>query len=221
MHFTLSPFWPYYSLFLALAPGCVSQSRYDQCQAELRSVAVQRDEYKTELEKKSEDVSKCLTQMGVLNNEKEFCAVSLSKTADSYDNCRNGCMIDEFEGFKQRTREEYQTQLDGYKQTSSEECKTQMERVTQEALTQQNQLQARITKSEEQETKCKSSWDFCDDRWMGCRKERRGLERNLEECQNNLRRQTECTSVRYIREFVPVPPPMSPPTPMYRVMWQR
>jgi len=139
-----------------LFTGCVSSKTFDECQDSLSSTTSQRDEYKIDLEKRKDDISKCLTQLGIVNSDKEICAKGYQETIDkaneiaaAYNHCRDGCLIQEFEAFQQRTKEGYQTQLDEYKQTSSEDYRTQMERVVQEALTQQSQLQARIAELEQ------------------------------------------------------------------------
>ena len=134
---------------LALTAGCVSKGTYEECQAVLATATTQRDGYQTERDERNKDLSKCLTLQGTANDEKNACIGQLKTTQDSYSQCRDDCMIQEFEAFQQRTKEEYQAQVDAYKQTSSEEYRVQIERVTQEALAQQKQLQARIAELEQ------------------------------------------------------------------------
>ncbi len=158
----------------ALLASCVWNKTYEECRNSLSYTTSERDECKTDLSEQKDNINKCLTQMGVANGEKDACIGELRTSKEAYTQCQNGCMIQEFEAFKQRTRDEYQAQLDEYQKSSSEEYRVQVERVTQEALGQQKQFLAKIA---ELEQRVKTDEE-------GCESESNGLVKRIEEAQS-------------------------------------
>lgn len=194
---------------VTLLTSCVSKNTYELSREQLQTMTIERDRYKTELDKQKEDVSKCLTNLGVANDEKQFCSRAFKETDDKYIKCQNGCMITEFDSFKQRTRDEYQAQLDGYKQTSSEECRVQIERVAQEATSQQSQANARIAKLEQSvkssEADCESVSNDLVRRIEEAQKTTTKIGEELKGCYRDQESQAQHQEFRQVIQSFPFP----------------